>query len=39
MFIWFRRSGETPRARFIWWPLLVGLAISVVLTVLVNLVL
>lgn len=37
MFIWSKRSGETPKVRFMWWPLLAGLAISVLLTVLLNL--
>lgn len=37
MFIWSKRSGEPPRVRFMWWPLLAGLAISVVLTVVLNL--
>lgn len=37
MFIWSNRRGERPRVRFMWWPLLAGLAISVVLTVSLNL--
>ena len=37
MFVWSKRSGERARVRFMWWPLLASLGISVVLTVLLNL--
>ena len=36
MFVWYKRSGEKPRTRFYWWPLLAGLVISVILTLLLN---
>ena len=36
MFVWYKRSGEKARTRFYWWPLLVGLVLSVVLTLLLN---
>jgi hypothetical protein len=35
MFIWSRRSGEPGRTRFLWWPLV----LSIVVTVLLNLLL
>jgi hypothetical protein len=36
MFVWTKRSGQRGRARFSWWPLLLSLALSVLLTVIVN---
>jgi hypothetical protein len=36
MFVWSKRSGEKSRVRFYWWPLVLSLALSVVLTVVVN---
>lgn len=36
MFIWHKRSGERSRVRVLWWPLLLSLALSVVLTVVLN---
>ena len=36
MFVWTKRSGRPGRARFYWWPLLLSLLVSVVLTVLLN---
>ena len=36
MFVWTKRSGQRGRARFYWWPLLLSLIASVVLTVLLN---
>lgn len=36
MFIWTKRPGEPGRARFLWWPLMLSLVVSVVLTVLLN---
>jgi hypothetical protein len=36
MFVWTKRSGQPGRTRFLWWPLLLSLALSVLLTVLVN---
>ena len=37
MFVWQKRSGRHSRVRFYWWPLIVSLALSVGLTVLLNL--
>ena len=34
---WSKRSGERPRMRVLWWPLVLSLAVSVVVTVLLNL--
>lgn len=36
MFIWKKRTGERSRVRFLWWPLVLSLALSVLLTVLLN---
>jgi hypothetical protein len=36
MFVWSKRSGERSRVKFYWWPLLLSLAVSVVLTILIN---
>ncbi len=36
MFVWTKRSGRPGRARFYWWPLLLSLLVSIVLTVLLN---
>lgn len=36
MFVWQKRSGERSRVKFYWWPLVVSLALSVLLTVLLN---
>lgn len=36
MFVWYKRSGEKSRVRFMWWPLLLSLVLSVVLTILLN---
>lgn len=36
MFVWTKRSGQRGKTRFYWWPLLLSLALSVLLTVLVN---
>jgi hypothetical protein len=36
MFVWYKRSGDRGRVRFYWWPLLLSLLLSVVLTVLLN---
>lgn len=36
MFVFTKRSGERGRARFYWWPLILSLVASVVLTLLVN---
>jgi len=36
MFVWTRRSGRPARIRFSWWPLLLSLLMSVVLTVVIN---
>jgi hypothetical protein len=34
MFVWTKRSGERSRFRFYWWPLLLCLALSILLTLL-----
>ncbi len=36
MFVWYKRSGQRPRVRFFWWPLLASLVLSVVLTIIRN---
>lgn len=36
MFVWYKRSGQRARTRFYWWPLIVSLALSVLLTIIVN---
>jgi len=36
MMWWSKRSGERPRVRVLWWPLALSLAVSVGLTVLLN---
>ena len=36
MFVFTKQSGRRGRVRFMWWPLLISLALSVVLTVLLN---
>jgi hypothetical protein len=36
MFVWHKRSGERSRVRFYWWPLVLSLALSVVLTIILN---
>jgi len=36
MFVFTKRSGRPGHFRFYWWPLLLGIVISIVLTVLVN---
>ena len=36
MFVWTKRSGDRAKTRVYWWPLLLSLVLSVLLTVLVN---
>jgi hypothetical protein len=36
MLVWTKRSGQRGRTRFYWWPLLLSLALSVLLTLAVN---
>jgi hypothetical protein len=36
MFVWTKRSGQRGRTRFYWWPLLISLIVSVLLTLVVN---
>jgi hypothetical protein len=36
MFVWTKRSGERGKARFYWWPLVVCLVLSVLLTLALN---
>lgn len=36
MFVWTKRSGQPGKARFHWWPLLLSLVLSVLLTLIVN---
>jgi hypothetical protein len=36
MFVWTKRSGERGKARFYWWPLVLGLVLSVLLTLALN---
>ena len=32
MFVWTKRSGRRGRVRFYWWPLVISLLLSVLLT-------
>lgn len=34
--MWSKRGGGRPRVRVLWWPLVVSLALSVAVTVLLN---
>ena len=36
MFIWQKNSGERSRVRFLWWPLVASLVLSVLLTIAIN---
>ena len=36
MFVFTKGPGRPARFRFYWWPLLLGIAISVILTVVLN---
>ena len=36
MFVWTKRSGQPGKTRFSWWPLLLSLVASVLLTLIVN---
>jgi hypothetical protein len=36
MMWWSKRSGERPRVRVLWWPLVLSVALSVGVTVLLN---
>lgn len=36
MFVWTKRSGRPGKTRVYWWPLVVSLLVSVVLTLLLN---
>jgi hypothetical protein len=36
MFIFTKRSGEPGRARFLWWPLVLSVVVTVVLNVLLR---
>ena len=36
MFVWTKRSGQRGKVRFYWWPLLLGLLLSIVLTLALN---
>ncbi len=36
MFVWHKRSGEPSKVRFFWWPLLLSLALSILLTIMLN---
>jgi uncharacterized membrane protein YhaH (DUF805 family) len=36
MFVWTKRSGRPGRARFYWWPLLLTLGVSLLLTLALN---
>ena len=36
MIVWTKRSGQRGKTRFLWWPLLLSLVVSVVLTLLLN---
>jgi hypothetical protein len=36
MFVWYKRSGRRARVRFLWWPLVLSLLVSVLLTLALN---
>ena len=36
MFVFTKRSGQSGKTRFYWWPLLLSLVLSVLLTLIVN---
>jgi len=36
MFVWHKRSGQRSRFKIIWWPLLLSLVVSVLLTLAIN---
>jgi hypothetical protein len=36
VFVWYKRSGERSRVRFFWWPLLLSLVLSALLTIVLN---
>ena len=36
MFVWYKRSRGRSRVRFYWWPLVLSLILSVVLTIILN---
>lgn len=36
MFVWSKRPGEPSRFRFSWWPLVLGVALSILLTLVLN---
>ena len=36
MFFWYKRSGQRSRVGFLWWPLVLSIVVSVILTILLN---
>ena len=36
MFVWTKRSGQPGRSRFQWWPLVLSVVVSIVLTIALN---
>lgn len=36
MFVWQKLSGQKSQVRFYWWPLILSLVFSVVVTILLN---
>jgi len=36
MFVWTKRSGRRAKTRFSWWPLLLSLLASIVVTMVIN---
>ena len=36
MFVWTKRSGQPGRGRFLWWPLVLSVVVSIVLTIALN---
>ena len=36
MFVWTKRSGQHPKIRFFWWPLVLSIVLSIALTILLN---
>jgi hypothetical protein len=36
MIFWSKRNGEPSKVRFLWWPLVISLVVSIALTLLLN---
>lgn len=36
MIFWSKRNGQPAKVRFLWWPLVISLVVSIALTLLLN---